>query len=592
MRIANRVIAIVVLAIGLAARADDVRKLTFDGVICERRIDLNDLGPDMTAHWSADSYLVMEMRTSTPQRFGLWIYTDDGPRKIEFQPFGQHVWMRASIPLQYFEAMDHQGTDLASAYNRRSKTFWAMVGGPFGDLNSVRGIGFQMDYPIDRPTIELRNLHLSKTDEGSEFLDKRPVVDEFGQWALADWPGKIKSREQLGQELADEAKSWGSAADFGYDQYGGYSGTHAKATGFFRIEQIDGKWWFVDPLGHLFLSTGINGTGAGFGGRPMRAGAATQSSRDPEAERTNRRLESWGMTTGGVGRPTTAFLYWPLDRKTTFLGVPDVYSDDFAKEIDAAARRQCTPRKNDPMILGYFVGNEPPWGDRDAEVVKMILAGPDTATKAKLKEYLAADDSPARQREFVWTAFKKYLDLTCAATRKYDPNHLILGIRFGGSPSDDMLKLGSVFDVCSINIYEYEATRQIHRAYRLTGRPILIGEFHLGVPANGIGAGLVQAMNQTERGKGYRYYVEQAASLDEFVGAYWFEWRDEPVLGRFDGENYNVGFVDVTNRPYPEMVEAAKATNKVLKDVHLGNIEPFNQRPMASEAGAPATPWD
>src|ERR1700728_3929157 len=101
MRMANRVIAIVVLAIGVAARADDVRKLTFDGVICERKIDLNDLGADPTADWSADSYLVMEMRTSTPQRFGLWIYTDDGPRKIEFKPFGLNVWMRASIPLKY-----------------------------------------------------------------------------------------------------------------------------------------------------------------------------------------------------------------------------------------------------------------------------------------------------------------------------------------------------------------------------------------------------------------------------------------------------------------------------------------------------------
>jgi len=28
---------------------------------------------------------------------------------------------------------------------------------------------------------------------------------------------------------------------------------------------------------------------------------------------------------------------------------------------------------------------KPPWGDRESEVVDMSLAGPDTATKAKLK---------------------------------------------------------------------------------------------------------------------------------------------------------------------------------------------------------------
>jgi hypothetical protein len=593
-------LSIAAIFVGASQGDGDVRKLVFDGVLCERKIELNDLGA-LPADWSDYSYLVMDMRTSSPQRFGLWLYTDDGLRRIGFQPLGQNAWFRASIPLQYFQGMDHQGTDLASAYNRRTKTFWMMVSGPFGEIKSVRAIGFQMDYPIDKPTIELRAVHLSRQDEGSAFLEKGPLVDEFGQWALADWPGKIKSREQLQQELADEEKSWGSAADFGYDEYGGYKDTHAKATGFFRVEEIDGKWWFVDPLGHLFLSTGINGTGAGFGGgRPMRGAgtrpgeAATRPSPPPDSEsaRTARRLESWGMTTGGQGRPTTVFLYWPLDRRTTFLGVPDVYSEDFARGVDEAASRQCTPRKNDPMILGYFVGNEPPWGGREDEVVKMILAGPDTATKSKLKDFLAEADTPKRRREFVSAAFKRYLDLTCAAVHKYDPNHLTLGIRFGGSPNEDILRLGAVFDVCSINIYEYEPTRQVDRAYRITGRPILLGEFHIGVPANGLGAGLVQAKDQTQRANGYRYYVEQAASLDAFVGAYWFQWRDEPVLGRMDGENYNIGFVDATNRPYREMVEAAQATNKRLMAVHLGTLPPFSQRPMASDDGAPASPWD
>jgi hypothetical protein len=58
-----------------------------------------------------------------------------------------------------------------------------------------------------------------------------------------------------------------------------------------------------------------------------------------------------------------------------------------------------------------------------------------------------------------------------------------------------------------------------------------------------------------------------------------------------DGENYNIGFVDVTDRPYAELVEAAKATHKRLLDVHSGKALPFAQHPMASDAGAPSTPW-
>jgi hypothetical protein len=59
-----------------------------------------------------------------------------------------------------------------------------------------------------------------------------------------------------------------------------------------------------------------------------------------------------------------------------------------------------------------------------------------------------------------------------------------------------------------------------------------------------------------------------------------------------DGENYNIGLIDITNRPYPEMVKALKATHKVLYDVHRGKVKPFNHRPMASEAGTPRSPWD
>ncbi|MES1216409.1 MAG: hypothetical protein ABUT20_12910 [Bacteroidota bacterium] len=574
-----------VILFQLTLHAQQIRKLTFDGLLNEHKIALNDFQPALPSDWSSYTHLVMEIKTSSPQRFSLWVYRNDGtPVRIMLQPFGQNVWLRASIPLQYLKGMDQSGMDLASSINRRTNSFWMSVWGPFGEIKSVDAIGFAMTYPINKPTLEIRSIHLSAKDEGSEFLEKLPVLTPFNQWAYADWPEKIKTQQQLDKELADEAKNFGSNADYGYCKYGGYKNTKAKATGFFRVEQIDEKWWFIDPDGHYFLSTGTNGTA---NRRNPNQTQQTQASID----RTNHRLASWGMTTGGDGRANTIMLRWKTIPATTFLGLPDVYSEEFASKIDSAANTQCSPLKNDSMVLGYFVGNEPPWDGRESEVVDMILKGPNTTTQNKLKEFLSQGDNPKRRKEFMITAFEKYLDLICTAVKKYDPNHLNLGIRFGGPPSDDMLRTGKIFDVCSINVYEYEPTKWVDKVYRLTGRPILIGEFHIGVPANGLGSGLVQAMNQTERGVGYRYYVEQAASLNSFVGVHWFTWRDEPVLGRGDGENYNIGFVDATDRPYKELVEAAKKTNKQLFDVHSGKILPFNQRPKASEAGTPLSPW-
>lgn len=566
------------------AYAQEVRKLTFQGVLPEHKIALQDIHPSMPGDWSEYTHLVVEMRTGSPQRFSLWAYTGKGPRRIEIQPFGQNVWLRASIPLMYFKGMDQSGMDLASTNNRRANSFWMSIWGPFGDLTSVESIGLAMRYPINQPTVELRNIHLSKQDEGSEFLEKTPVVDEFRQWALVDYPRKIKSAEQLAKELAAEAAALGTGEEFGYCEYGGYKNTQAKATGFFRVEQINGKWWFVDPHGHRYLSLGVNGAMGG-----GRGGAARDTSTAPSQ---SQRLIAWGMTTGGQNRPLPVYFRVGGNRATTFLGLPDVYDTNFVSHVDQQANEQLTPQKNNPLILGYFLGNEPPWGDRESEVVDMILKGPETGTKTKVKEFLAQGDTPRRRTEFVVAAFEHYLTTVCSAVRKYDPNHLIIGIRYGSRPSDEILQMSRMFDVCSLNIYEYEPTKQLERAHRLSGRPILIGEFHIGVPENGLGAGLVQAMNQTDRGNGYRYYVEQAAAMDCFVGAHWFQWQDQSVTGRMDGENYNIGFVDGTNRAYPELVEAAKATHKRLPDVHSGKALPFSQKPKASEAGAPSSPWD
>ncbi|MCP5112766.1 MAG: hypothetical protein GY953_18220, partial [bacterium] len=193
-----------------------------------------------------------------------------------------------------------------------------------------------------------------------------------------------------------------------------------------------------------------------------------------------------------------------------------------------------------------------------------------------------------RRRAFIHGAFEKYLGIINGACRKHDPNHLNVGIRFGGQPPDELIRMGRVFDVCSLNPYEYSPVEHLDRVYGLIERPILFGEFQFGVPADGLGGSLVQTASQEERGAAYRYYLEQAASHPSFVGAAWFYGVDEPVTGAGHTENYNVGFVDVTDRPYPELVRAAKATHKRLFGVHSAELPPVDRMPKASEAGTPS----
>ena len=90
-------------------------------------------------------------------------------------------------------------------------------------------------------------------------------------------------------------------------------------------------------------------------------------------------------------------------------------------------------------------------------------------------------------------------------------------------------------------------------------RPMIVGEFHFGALDRGmLHTGLVFTTSQQERASCYRKYVECALRHPRYIGTHWFQWQDQPVTGRFDGENYQIGFLDVCDQPYPELVEAAR----------------------------------
>ncbi|GFE79228.1 hydrolase [Steroidobacter agaridevorans] len=85
------------------------------------------------------------------------------------------------------------------------------------------------------------------------------LVDEFGQNARLQYPTKIHSLQELQQaartELAQLANSKGPA---GRSRFGGWSeGPKRKATGYFRAEKVDGKWWLIDPEGYLHFSSAL-----------------------------------------------------------------------------------------------------------------------------------------------------------------------------------------------------------------------------------------------------------------------------------------------------------------------------------------------
>src|SRR5208282_158950 len=100
------------------------------------------------------------------------------------------------------------------------------------------------------------------THYGSEPTDAAklfPLIDAFGQYIHKDWPGKIHTAADFAARKKAEAEDLaGHAGPDDWDQYGGWkAGPQLSASGRFRVEKRDGKWWLVDPEGRVFWSHGI-----------------------------------------------------------------------------------------------------------------------------------------------------------------------------------------------------------------------------------------------------------------------------------------------------------------------------------------------
>lgn len=291
---------------------------------------------------------------------------------------------------------------------------------------------------------------------------------------------------------------------------------------------------------------------------------------------------------------------------------PDVFDPGF--EQDAAAfAEQLRPTADDPAMIGYFLMNEPTWGfATETPAAGMLFNREHCAARAALADWLrlkyGRDDALSAAwgvgvtleaiKEGIWripitaaaqadlAAFseimvEKLFTGLSDACKRVDAHHLNLGARYYTVPPAWAIKGMRCFDVFSMNCYQErvpaDQVKQIHDAL---GMPVMIGEWHFGALDAGLpGSGIGHVRDQTARGQAFRVYVEDAAAQPYCIGTHYFTLYDESALGRFDGENWNIGFMDVCNRPYKPLAEAARATHERLYEVAAGRVTPYNEVP-------------
>jgi hypothetical protein len=291
---------------------------------------------------------------------------------------------------------------------------------------------------------------------------------------------------------------------------------------------------------------------------------------------------------------------------------PDVFHPDF-KKVCTEFASQLDETREDPAFIGYFLMNEPTWGfAEETPAAGMLFNTPSCYTRTALGQFLherygsdtalssawglratlrqiaegewlqaLTPQANSDLADFSAIMVNRFFSGLSNACKAVDSHHLNLGVRYYTVPPAWALDGMRHFDVFSMNCYRQKLpAADMARISESLNQPILIGEWHFGaldagLPASGIG----HVPTQYDRGKAYRFYVEDAATKPWCVGTHYFILYDQSALGRFDGENYNIGFLDVCNRPYEPLAAAARLSHERLYAVALGEIAPYEDAP-------------
>jgi hypothetical protein len=541
------------------------------------------------------------------------------------------------------------------------------AGGSRVDLSRVDRMNLVVLRKAPRPVRWCQTALSATLEEPARLTDPRlprgVLLDELGQSATREWPGKTRTLDELKTRLnAQAAVASSHKWPAGFSPWGGMAARVEKSKkqrGFFRTHHDGTRWWLLDPAGHPFWSTGLDSvrvdTTATYDGLeralewmpPAEGEFKTAYEVRADGRRSLNYLAANFIRTFGAGwydRWTAITLGelrrlgfntianwsdWEIARAARFPYVrplawgareaPFIYRDFpdvFDPRWDADAQRfgeQLADGRDDPAFIGYFLMNEPTWGfARETPAAGMLFNTPKCAARRALADTLQKkyhDDrgissawgfdvtlsavgegawrrtlTPPAERdlaEFSAVMVERFFGALSASCRRVDPNHLNLGIRYHTIPPEWAVTGMRAFDVFSMNCYDTRVrSGEMEKIAAMLKVPVLVGEWHFGaldagLPASGIG----HVKTQEDRGRAYRVYLEDAARKPWCVGVHYFIMYDQSALGRFDGECYNIGFLDVCNRPYAPLCDAARASHERMYDIATGKAPVFDDAP-------------
>ena len=180
------------------------------------------------------------------------------------------------------------------------------------------------------------------------------------------------------------------------------------------------------------------------------------------------------------------------------------------------------------------------------------------------------DEKPAREdlESFYTRIAEEYFQISRDVVKQCAPHNLYLGCRFAWVNDRGARAAAKYCDVIGYNLYQ--DTVDSFRLPAGVDRPVRVGEFHFGALDRGMfHTGLRPTASQQARAAAYRNYVTGAVRNPYLVGTHWFQYSDQATTGRGDGENYQIGLVDICDNPYPETIQAVREVGQQMYKTRL-----------------------
>ncbi|QSW90200.1 hypothetical protein J0383_05120 [Flavobacterium endoglycinae] len=393
--------------------------------------------------------------------------------------------------------------------------------------------------------------------------------------------------------------------------YGGFKVWKKEATGFFRTEKVDNRWWIIDPEGYPFIYKGIAVFNAGRSVNQQKAFDKKYGSNENWVKQESKLLRDNGFN--GVGAWSNVNLIRNAENPlvyTVIISPMAMYHSDhikkyggkykeaswqnyrfdlvmvFDKEFDSyiqKAVKEVSQYKNDKYLMGYFTDNELPWYN-DALDKHLTLLAKDEQGYLAAKEWFdqrkgfnASVSDITQEDRMAFTAFyfETYMKKVTEALKKEDPNHMYLGCRFNQDKEQELtnpeiFKVAGIYmDIISINHYrKWEPNQELMNNWgEWSGKPFLITEWYTkgedsGLP-NNTGAGWL-VRTQKERGLFYQNFTLALLKNKNSVGWHWFKYMDndpQDLSTDYSNRDSNKGIVNSNFEPYQPLLKEMKVIN-------------------------------